>query len=325
MTATNSDSDSNVLVSVIIPAFNCELYISQAIQSVLQQTYENIECIVVDDGSTDHTASEISKFGNRVKYIRQENAGASAARNNGIANAEGEYIAFLDADDFWAPNKIEIQIQVFREYPEVSLVSTESISISENEFDQNRKLPQCRFDKDAVSLCHGFSHVYQPPFLLTSAIVLPTVLIREIEGFDESLKTAEDMDLYMRCCWNRTYVKIHLPLVCKQNVADSLGECPNSYQDHLDVMNRFIKNHPEVRDENEELILLEQKSLHLQRIKYLLFYGAGRQARRALRHSTKLSMIEKPRVYLLKSYFCYITAILMHRNKKFKSSEVRLD
>jgi glycosyltransferase involved in cell wall biosynthesis len=98
------------LVTVIIPAFNYARYIEQCISSVLQQTYPRIETIVVDDGSTDNTADVIKKFGDKIRIVRQANSGVSVARNTGLLNSSGEYVAFLDADDWWEPIKVETQI-----------------------------------------------------------------------------------------------------------------------------------------------------------------------------------------------------------------------
>ncbi|SHF04121.1 MULTISPECIES: glycosyltransferase family 2 protein [Caloramator] len=101
------------LVSVVIPAFNCGNYIKETVESVLNQTYKNIEIIIVDDGSTDNTkqvVESISKDFSNIKYIRQENAGVSVSRNRGILESNGEYIAFLDSDDVWEKEKIEKQI-----------------------------------------------------------------------------------------------------------------------------------------------------------------------------------------------------------------------
>jgi len=95
------------LITVIIPAYNAEKYISKTIESVLNQTYNNIEIIIIDDGSTDKTASIVKSYENKVKYIYQENSGVSSARNNGIALAKGNYIAFLDSDDYVLPKMYE--------------------------------------------------------------------------------------------------------------------------------------------------------------------------------------------------------------------------
>jgi len=109
-------------VSVVIPTYNYGGFIAQAIESVLSQTLKPAEIIVVDDGSTDETESAVGSFGDKIHYIRQENAGVCAARNSGVAESTGRYIAFLDADDQWMPTKLEKQLKKFESDPEIGLV-----------------------------------------------------------------------------------------------------------------------------------------------------------------------------------------------------------
>jgi len=100
------------MASVILPVYNCESYIKDAIESILDQTYKNFELIVVDDGSTDNSFKIIERFrASPIKIIRQENLGASVARNSGVKIARGEYFAFLDSDDLWVRNKLELQME----------------------------------------------------------------------------------------------------------------------------------------------------------------------------------------------------------------------
>src|SRR5262245_22103537 len=102
------------VISCIVPVYNGEPYLKEAIDSVLAQTYRPIEIIVVDDGSTDGTADKAVGYGDRVLYVHQKNAGPAAARNCGVSAAHGEFIAFLDADDLWHTHKLELQVQPFR-------------------------------------------------------------------------------------------------------------------------------------------------------------------------------------------------------------------
>src|SRR5215212_11526906 len=100
----------NPLVSVVIPTYNRRRLVVEAVESALAQTYRPLEILVVDDGSTDGTEAELHRFGSAVRYLKQPNQGAAAARNRGIRAATGELVAFLDSDDLWAPAKIEKQV-----------------------------------------------------------------------------------------------------------------------------------------------------------------------------------------------------------------------
>ncbi|MBA3691926.1 MAG: glycosyltransferase family 2 protein [Acidobacteria bacterium] len=111
-------------VSVVIPTYNYAHFIAEAVESVLAQTFPIFEIIVVDDGSSDNTEEIIVKFGDKVKYIKQNNGGVGLARNTGVKNSGGEFIAFLDADDIWFPQKIEHQIQLFQTDDKIGLITT---------------------------------------------------------------------------------------------------------------------------------------------------------------------------------------------------------
>lgn len=111
------------LVSVIIPTYNSAPYIVDAIGSVLAQTYQNLEIIVVDDGSNDNTREVLVRYRDKITCLYQENRGVSAARNRGMQHAQGEFIALLDADDIWLPTKLERQLRFMFEHMDVELVS----------------------------------------------------------------------------------------------------------------------------------------------------------------------------------------------------------
>ena len=111
------------LVSVVMPAYNAGPYIEQAIRSVLEQDYPNIELIVVDDGSKDGTPEAVEAlFGDRVRVLRQKNGGPAAARNLGIRASNGTLLAFLDADDVWLPGKLQAQVSYMLAHPDIGLV-----------------------------------------------------------------------------------------------------------------------------------------------------------------------------------------------------------
>ena len=117
------DNEKMPKVSVIIPAYNAMSYLPQTLESVLNQTYQDFEVIIVDDGSTDNVEDWIKKVtDSKVKYISQQNQGPAVARNTGITNSKGTYIAFLDADDLWHPQKLEKQVDILDKSPKVGLV-----------------------------------------------------------------------------------------------------------------------------------------------------------------------------------------------------------
>ncbi|MBM0106201.1 glycosyltransferase family 2 protein [Steroidobacter sp. S1-65] len=110
---------SNPLVSVIIPTYNRAALVREAVESVLKQTYREIEIIVIDDGSTDDTAAAMQAYGNRIRYSRRPHAGENAARNVGFKQAKGQYLALLDSDDLWEPYKIELQVALLKKFSDV--------------------------------------------------------------------------------------------------------------------------------------------------------------------------------------------------------------
>src|SRR5690349_21822368 len=112
------------LVSVVIPAFNARKSVRRAIDAALHQTYSNIEVIVVNDGSTDDTEAIVQSYGERVRYVRQENAGETAARNRGFSMARGEFITLVDHDDWWEPKFVQTCVQFLNEHPQAVAVST---------------------------------------------------------------------------------------------------------------------------------------------------------------------------------------------------------
>jgi glycosyltransferase involved in cell wall biosynthesis len=115
---------SEALVSCIVPVFNGERYLAETLDSIFEQTHRPLEVLVVDDGSTDGTAEVVARYGDRLTYLSQQNAGHAAARNRGLHTSHGTFLAFLDADDLWHPEKLERQVDRFRGRPELEYCVT---------------------------------------------------------------------------------------------------------------------------------------------------------------------------------------------------------
>jgi glycosyltransferase involved in cell wall biosynthesis len=188
-------SESRPTVSIVLPTYNRAKFIGQAVTSALGQTYDDIEVLVVDDGSVDDTSDIIGTFSDpRLKYIKlTSNSGRSSARNRGLQRARGDYIAFLDSDDYYLPQKIEMQVQFLNEHPDVDMVYTASACVDTDD------RPIQYFYRAPVS-----GKIYNEiAFFKPLTITLPTVMLRrgvltKVGSFDEQMERFEDTDFWRR-------------------------------------------------------------------------------------------------------------------------------
>jgi glycosyltransferase involved in cell wall biosynthesis len=171
---------NNALISVIIPVYNCEKYIKYAIESVFKQNYSNIEIIVINDGSTDHTLAVIQQFKDRIRIITQENRGQAVARNTGIKQAKGSIIGFLDSDDLWPDNHIECMLPYLTE---------------DSCFDTVRG--QIKLVKTIENEIIEISEIVSIP-ALTGALLFKASVFEKIGLFDETMREGEDTDWFVR-------------------------------------------------------------------------------------------------------------------------------
>ncbi len=177
-------------VSVIIPTYNRCKILQEALQSVFAQTFRHYEVIVVDDGSTDDTAARMARLDDRVHYMYQPNAGQARARNRGIRAARGELIAFLDSDDAWEPELLEIEVDVLDRLSEVALVSSR-FTTSGKESEDFPRTPE-------VFWGDFFLKLFQGNFINTSAALIRRSCLEAIGGFNEDYRCFEDYDLFLR-------------------------------------------------------------------------------------------------------------------------------
>ena len=198
-----------VVVSVVMPAFNVGWCVARAVDSVLTQSLREREVVVVDDGSADDTASVLARYGDAIRVIRQTNAGMSAARNAGIRMARGNLVAFLDADDWWYPDKLQRQVTLMRERPELGFCSTAARVVN----------PEGRLLN--VWYCPGPNNDMLRTLFAEnaaiaggcSAVMVRRELLDRVGLFDESLRGFEDPDLWIRLAAVSGYACIDEPLV----------------------------------------------------------------------------------------------------------------
>jgi len=205
---------------VIIPTYNRVASIGRAIESVLSQTYAQYELIVVDDGSTDGTMSLLETYADRIRVIHQNNRGVSAARNTGIRAARGVFIALLDSDDCWLPQKLEMQTAFFRTCPPALICQTEEIWIRNGK----RVNPKRRHQKFSGMI---FEKTLPLCLVSPSAVMIRKSLFDEVGFFDESLPACEDYDLWLRITWKYPVHLIDTPLIVKHGGhSDQLSRLP---------------------------------------------------------------------------------------------------
>lgn len=233
------------LVSVVVPAFNAQAYITTAVDSVLAQTLRDFELIVVDDGSSDGTATALEVYGDALRCLRQANGGVSRARNHGIAESRGRFVAFLDADDAWRPSKLEKQVATLLDRPgcracySAVYLADERLSV----------LGEQRSEEGVVQRDNLLIKGNIVTGSASSAICERT-LLGEVGGFDENLSLCADWDLWIRLSARTTFAYVDEPLTVYRQSAGSMSRNPRLLeQDTLALLHRAFSgpNPPALR------------------------------------------------------------------------------
>ncbi len=243
------------LVTVIIPTHNREKLIKRAINSVLNQTYQNLEILVIDDASTDNTRQVVEKYEDkRINFIQlAENKGQCIARNNALRHAHGSYIAFLDSDDEWLPQKTEKQVKLFQEteYPDLAAVYCgfiEKDEILNTSVTINRDNLRGNIYKNLLS---GFCPS------TTTMFMVKTNVLKEVDGFDEDIKTFVDLDLWLRISRKGyTFDYVDEPLIIKHEhkgsqMAKDFNLRKKGISVFLDKWGQEIKSHAGIKSYNQ--------------------------------------------------------------------------
>lgn len=202
------------LVSAVIPTYNRAGVITESVDSVLGQSYPNLEVIVVDDGSSDDTLSLLARYGEKIRVISQRNAGPAAARNRGIAVARGEFIAFLDSDDLWLPTKIEKQVRLLQEASESVPCCLCNIRMCWNDHERTSFDISCLNPTYPEGLWLNPAEVLATRFVLfNQGIIIRRKVLEKIGAFDQSLWFLEDHELSLRLSLQGPWAFVAEPLV----------------------------------------------------------------------------------------------------------------
>ena len=208
-----------VKFSVIVPLYNKAQYVRKALDSIVSQTFTDWECIIVDDGSTDNSAAVCEEYTVHhtpytIHLLRQPNSGVAAARNNGVAKSKGEYVCFLDADDWWEPSYLEEMSLLIKEYPDAGLYGCDYFYVK-----NGKKKIYPKDTEGYIDYCQVYTHCGAMPIHPNGAIIQRKVY-DEIGGFDPSIKMGEDFILFMQIVLNYKVAFLNKQLVTFNQDAD---------------------------------------------------------------------------------------------------------
>ncbi len=283
------DSNNSPAVSVIIPAYNVAAYVGEALESVVNQTFKDYEIILINDGSPDTPEMEkvIEPYRDKIVYLQQENQGAGAARNKGLAVARGRYVAFLDADDIWLPGFLSEMVPFLESGPGYDLVYANALLFGESlvagltYFDTNPSSGEVTCESLLAERCN----------IITSGVLARKQPIIELGMFDEEQLYSQDFDLWVRMAKLPGVRMSFLPKVLlkqRHRPGSLASDSINSVQGELDVMEKFALRDdltPAERAAMERTVALRTASIAVDRGKVCLKEGDFDGARHSFRQA----------------------------------------
>ena len=283
------------LVSVILPAYNASNYIKEAIGSVLEQTYGNFEIIVINDGSTDDTENKLLSIKDgRIRYIKTENSGNYFARNRGIRESRGEYIAFLDTDDIWLGDKLKKQIEVFNKYKDIGFCCTDEYIFFYND---RKKLYINRrnvFSDDILLQNNFIEKLLYENFINTSSVMIKRSCIDRVGKFDTTGRHSMDYEMWLRVALNcrAYYIKDRLVLrrIHEDNISHDRIDSTKTLFYTVNKINANIENN-KFFDENQKKII--DKKIELVKYRLGIEYLSLMEYKNALRYLNDSNYPEK--------------------------------
>ena len=310
-------NDKRPLVTVVIPTYNSGKFVSQAVQSVLEQNCPPFEVLVVDDGSTDDTKAVLSQFNKSIKYIYKKNGGPSSARNMGINIAKGEYIAFLDADDLWVSDKLEIQLEFLESHCDIGLVFSDIEQFDEEKILERACLAEQVFGPATakqVPLHDAFVKLLIKNFIPTNTVMVRRECFKKTGLFDEGLRIVEDRDMWLRIA---AYFKVaRIPLVqCKRRLHGSniSGDQELYTSSQIKVLEKNICLFPDLVP--SLLVNRELSRLYIARGYDMLLKNRKRESRQMAFHSLSLTATIKALELILLTFMGQVTIKFLRKIK----------
>ncbi len=278
--ASSVTTASNPLVSIIIPSYNMAKLVLRAVESVLNQTYQNLEIIVVDDGSTDNTKQLLEPYFNKIKYVYKANGGVCSARNAGLRQASGAFIALLDSDDTYMPDKVEKSLKFLQDNPDFGFVHTDTYLVDS----QDREIERYQHPKSR------YTGWISRQLLKGNFIANPTNFFRRecydsCGGYEESLFPPGDWDLWLRISKKFKVGYIDEPLSRYSIISNScFNDLERTKREEQWVLDRFFKGHP---SESQWVKRTAYSEFHLRNAQCYFVKGQQSECRREFMLSLK--------------------------------------
>src|SRR3990172_347270 len=272
----NGMSDYSPLVSIVLPTYNCAAFLPHSIGSILAQTYNSYEIIVVDDGSIDNTKEVLTPFMQKINYIYyHQNKGSHVARNIGIQSSRGKYIAFIDADDIWLPEKLQTDIEYFETHPEVNMVYSKHLNIDQN----GRMLDEA--SQKRLPSGNIFTQLFsEQNFIITSSVVVRKEIFETTGLFYEQLSNCQDWDMWLRIAFYFKVGGINTPLVKYRHNPHSLSKNRNNVLKYQKmVIDKIYSNFKDKENGINEKLYKKRLASHYAKVgRYYLRMGDKNRA-----------------------------------------------
>ncbi|MGQ0793012.1 MAG: glycosyltransferase family 2 protein [Deltaproteobacteria bacterium] len=251
-------------ISVVVPAYNSARYLAEAVESVIAQTFADWEATVVDDGSTDNTREVLAPYLDRINYIYQQNAGPGRARNTGIEASTGKYIAFMDADDVWTADKLQIQSDFLDANPDVHFIFANDFVVSQDggllytghpKWECIYEIPQVSLGGTNKKFTHSiFAALIRHSFIPTSTVVVRRECLDDAGYFDEGILNGQDLELWWRLSrrYNAGFTDLHLSKY-RVHSSNFSADSERKFTNALRLM-RTLAAYPDIDAETAALI-----------------------------------------------------------------------
>lgn len=266
----------------------------------MNQTYRDLEIVVLDDGSTDDTSQVVRQYGTNIRYIRQENGGLPAARNRAIEASSGEFLALLDSDDWWEPSKLAEQVPILEQDPQLGLIYSDLRVV----YDDGAILPSFLASRPLATSGYVFDRLLQSGFILPSTVLLRRTCLEQVGMFDESMRSHEDIDLWLRICQKWKVALVPEPLTHRRQGAANMTSNDNLRTEYGVKLFEKALRLPDITTAQRNTIVEKLAEVYFHRGYFYFSKDQMKECRQNLRLSLNCKRLNP------KAWTCYLGSFL---------------